>query len=80
MAEKQKEPRETLKVKSLEFLFSTGVFKGQPRRMWAHGGHRPSAYSEVTVSDCFPLSMGTSKQQRDSALGVTTKSPPPGAG
>lgn len=47
MAEKQKEPRETLKVKSLEFLFSTGIFKGQPvtclHRARAHGGHPPPA-------------------------------------
>lgn len=84
MAEKQKEPRETLKVKSLEFLFSTGIFKGQPvtrlHRARAHGGHRLSAYSEVTISPWFPLSAGTSKQQRDAALDVTTKPPPPGAG
>lgn len=58
MAEKQKEPRETLKVKSLEFLFSTGIFKGQPvtrlHRARAHGGHRLPAERGRTGATAYP--------------------------
>lgn len=69
------------RVKSLEFLFSTGIFKGKiPRPQLSVGtpqrSHRLAVYSEVILSRCFPLSEWTSKQQGDSALGVTVKSSP----
>lgn len=49
MAEKQKKSRETLKVKSLEFLFAAGVLKGQPVLAHAEGGHTEATAYQLTA-------------------------------